>query len=249
MMEPSKSDLPGVKSNWVMVWQEVGRRFDQIGMVLPSSRFLADAMVKPVRTVGAPRRILEVGPGTGPMTRQILKSMTERDTLLICEVNGPFLQKLKDNLSQNPDFIRHKSRIEFFLGPVQELKAELDGARFDVIVSSLPFLNFTPEMVEELFRIYGELLVQDGVLSTCEYIGLRQLGLIFRQGSGKARLKGVDQVLKKWKKIAREQGAYKRDVALLNFPPAFAVQYSYTNDNAPGRALTNGFRKNGSDGM
>src|SRR5260370_26052180 len=45
------------------------------GAILPSSRFLARALVSQLRGPRAPARILEVGPGTGSVTRAIARCL------------------------------------------------------------------------------------------------------------------------------------------------------------------------------
>src|SRR3712207_2100544 len=48
------------------------RQFETTGAVAPSSRFLAAAMTGPLSRRTKPARILEVGPGTGAVTRKIV---------------------------------------------------------------------------------------------------------------------------------------------------------------------------------
>lgn len=217
------------KSSVLTVWKEIANRFGEIGMVMPSSRSLARAMVRPLKELQTPRRVLEVGPGTGPMTKQILRHLTDADTFVICEINPIFLAQLKQILATDPNFIKHKSRIVFFEGPVQELAKSGIDTDFDFILSTLPFLNFTGREVDELFSMYEELLSDRGVLSTCEYIGLRKVNLFFSSPRQRSRMKEVDNVLRKWRNVAKTQGELRSEISLLNFPPAFAVQYKYQN--------------------
>lgn len=213
------------RSSVITVWKEISKRFGQIGMVIPSSNSLARAMVKPMDSLTGPRRILEVGPGTGPMTREILRRMTEQDTFVICEINALFLARLRHDLQFNKYYQRHRERIRFYEGPVQGLWNSNIPSNYDLIVSSLPFLNFEGDEVEGLFSLYSALLSNRGILSTCEYIGIRKLSLIFSSLRNRERMKEVDQVIRSWRNRAKQHGALKSDVSLLNVPPAFAVQY------------------------
>src|SRR5215471_18367200 len=72
----------------VYIWVECGKffrecrqHFHTTGAILPSSRFLARALVRPLFGPRPTWRILEVGPGTGSVTREIAKRMTMADRL------------------------------------------------------------------------------------------------------------------------------------------------------------------------
>src|SRR5437660_7835944 len=53
--------------------RESRRHFHEIGSVLPSSRFLARALVSEMKKTQGPCRVLEVGSGTGPVTAQVVR--------------------------------------------------------------------------------------------------------------------------------------------------------------------------------
>src|SRR6266576_2102252 len=62
-------------------FRECRRHFRNTGAILPSSRFLARALVAQVRRPHRPSRILEVGPGTGSVTKEILRFLQPGDQL------------------------------------------------------------------------------------------------------------------------------------------------------------------------
>ncbi len=210
-------------------YKELGRSFQQIGMVLPSSPALAKAMVAPIPNANRPLRILEAGPGTGPFTREILRLMGPDDSFVICEINPRFIATLKKTLANNPDYIRNKDRVEFFEGPVQNIGALNGRAKFDVIVSSLPFFNFTPELVTEILAQFQSMLVENGSLTFCEYLGTRQIGVLFSNREHRERVKGVEDVIRNWCKTVQGSGKLKRRVAMLNVPPTMTYEYQYLN--------------------
>lgn len=179
--------------------------------------------------------ILEVGPGTGPFTRQILKLMGPNDQLQICEINPRFVAQLKRELPKNRWYRQHQKRVEFFEGPVQELARQIKGKKFDYIVSSLPFSNFSPEMVEEILHLLNDMLVDDGVLTFCEYVGIRKIARLFPKRRENAR--AVDRVMRSWCLSAKRSGKLRRDIALLNVPPAFTFECLH---QANGKGQTNG---------
>lgn len=215
------------KSSVFTVWKEISKRFGQIGMVMPSSGSLARAMVKPMDAIHGARRILEVGPGTGPMTREILRRMGDKDTLVVCEINALFLFRLRHDLQFNKYYQKHKDRVRFYEGPVQGLRHSNIQTGYDFIVSSLPFLNFDAETVDDVFSLYTDLMSDRGVLSTCEYVAMRRLSLIFANAKNRERMREVDQVIKSWREKAKSTGSLKNDLSFFNVPPAYAVQYEY----------------------
>ncbi|MDD2942178.1 MAG: methyltransferase domain-containing protein [bacterium] len=220
------------RTDYFKVWSEIAKRFTQIGMVAPSSRFFARDMIAPVLEKSGRRSILEVGPGTGPFTRQILKVMGPEDELVICEINGEFLRHLKTSLEKNPYYCRHQERVRFFEGPVQDLRNAIGpDMRFDAIVTSLPFNNFTSDLVEELLNIFRDLCKEDGSFTFCEYWGVRKISTVFSRSARRERLKAVDSVVKSWCRGEEHGGKVEKKLTVLNVPPALAVQTKYGSRN------------------
>lgn len=214
-------------SDYIAFIRELPKSFAQIGAMLPSSPALARALVKPIREATGPISILEVGPGTGPFTRQILKLMGPQDTFTICEINHRFLERLRHNLQRDPHFQRNKDRVFFFEGPVQALPKSSLAHHFDVIVSSLPFSNFTPDTVEEILALFQQLTDDSGTVTFIEYLGVRKFTRVFSTKEGRERADGVDAVIKRWFMKVHNEGQLRTEVSLLNVPPALAIRFDY----------------------
>src|SRR5919201_7094980 len=89
----SRHEAPGMRF-WVECgdfFRESRRHFRNTGSLLPSSRFLAKALVTELRRPHGPARILEVGHGTGSVTAQILRHLRTDDRLDAIEINGHFI--------------------------------------------------------------------------------------------------------------------------------------------------------------
>ena len=215
-------------SDYLVFWRELFRCFPEIGMITPSSAQLARAMVRPVEEAKKPISILEAGPGTGSFTKRILSLMGPQDRLVICELNPRFMARLKDGLETNEDYLKHQDRVEFFLGPVQDLPLESRDSKFDVVVSSLPFSNFTPELVNEVLGFFKRALAEDGTLTFIEYLGIRKLTYIVSSPANRSRLKGVDGVIDSWQSTVAQRGKVKRETSFLNFPPAVTFRFEYS---------------------
>src|SRR5260370_41365615 len=87
------------------------RQFQSTGAILPSSRFLARALASEIAKPHAPTRILEVGPGTGSVTRQILRRMTPGDQLDAVEINAEFVACLQKRLEGDPVYQGMRDRV------------------------------------------------------------------------------------------------------------------------------------------
>src|SRR5437870_2641258 len=71
-------------------FRQYRRRFQTTGAVAPSSRFLARALAKPFEQHARPCRVLEIGPGTGAVTRRIVRLLKPDDRLDLVELNENF---------------------------------------------------------------------------------------------------------------------------------------------------------------
>lgn len=186
------------------------------GAVLPSSAALAKAMTRSLRRATGSKRVLEVGPGTGPFTREILKTLHAGDELHIVEINPTFARRLETVLLEPFREENSNIRIEMHVHPIQE--APLKG-HFDHIVCGLPFNNFSPELVRSIFRRLLELLHSGGELAYFEYAGVRVLKSSLVGERGRKELKSIEALGRVLRK--RHQG--RRELVLGNVPPAVAV--------------------------
>jgi phospholipid N-methyltransferase len=161
--------------------------------------------------------MLEVGPGTGPFTREMLKSMRDGDELHIVEINPTFAARLDKALLQ-PFQKKHPQRfVHLYCQPIET--AEVKGP-FDYIVCGLPFNNFPPALVRSIFRRMLALLKRDGELAYFEYAAVRVMKGSFVNRDGRKKLGQIHAVGKVLSK--RHRGS--RRLVLNNFPPAVAVR-------------------------
>ncbi|MCB0333601.1 MAG: methyltransferase domain-containing protein [Bdellovibrionales bacterium] len=168
------------------------KEFHTTGAICSTSPVAAKTLCHPLEGSRSPKRILEVGAGTGAVTFQILPRLQEGDSLTICEVNSNFAEQLRKRLDASPLFAKHAARTSFFEGYIQELTA---SQPFDVIICSLPFLNFTVELTDEIFTKLRELSHEPTVLTYYEYIGIRSLSKIFSLSQRRERFQKLDAYL------------------------------------------------------
>jgi phosphatidylethanolamine/phosphatidyl-N-methylethanolamine N-methyltransferase len=200
-------------------FRETRRHFNNTGALLPSSRFLARALVSELRKRGpqetsrAPCRILEVGPGTGSVTREILLQLRPEDHLDAVELNSRFVALLQRRFAKEWLFHFHRQQVQVIHSAVEDLPGE---AVYDFIVSGLPLNNFPVAHVRKIFQVYKRLLKPGGTLTYFEYVLIRQLKTPFVNRRERRRLYRIGRVI----------GDYIRDYqvrrqkVLINVPPA-----------------------------
>lgn len=191
--------------------------FRNVGAIAPSSRWLASALAGGLAahapSATEPRRLLEVGPGTGVVTAALAAVMGPADTLLIVEQNAAFAAYLEQRIAHDLPFRAARNRIHVRHASVLTLAPE---PAFHGIVSSLPFNNFTPDEVERFLELFRRLLVPGGELRFYEYFAIRVLRSLGAVPAERRRLDGVRRVLT----AARASCRSRSRLVWWNLPPA-----------------------------
>lgn len=201
-------------------WKECGnflrefrRQFRSTGAILPSTRFLARALVSELREPREPARILEVGPGTGSVTKEILHHLQLKDRFDLVEVNAHFVNLLRERFEKEWEFGFYRDQVDIIHSAVEALPGE---GLYDFIVSGLPLNNFPVATVRTIFRAYDRLLKPGGTLTYYEYVLIRHLKTPFVNRRERRRLLSVGRLV----------GGYIRDYQIgrerifINVPPA-----------------------------
>jgi len=191
------------------------RDFRHTGSVWPSSPILARAMTKSIARIQGPRRVLEVGPGTGPFTKAILNKLRSGDQFDLVEINESFCRKLEREVLSKYRGGHPGVDVRLHCAPIED--AELSGP-YDVIVCGLPFNNFPPKLMRQIFRRMFALLKEDGELVYFEYVGVRAVKRPVVDGAARARLRRIDAI----GKSLRRKHDGRTELVLGNFPPALA---------------------------
>ncbi|MBL9120404.1 MAG: methyltransferase domain-containing protein [Phycisphaerae bacterium] len=187
------------------------------GSVWPSSPQLAKVMTRNLRAAHGPRRVLEVGPGTGPFTKHILKTLRKGDEFHLVEISNEFCEHLERELLGPFRTRRTGADVHLHCAPIE--KAPLTGV-FDFIVCGLPFNNFPPTLVRSILNRLMTLLREGGELAYFEYAGVRAMKAPFVNPNGRERLRRIDAL----GKSLRRKHSGRREFVLGNLPPAFAVR-------------------------
>ncbi len=139
-----------------------------VGAILPSSRWLAAAMVGDLGLEQA-RTVVEVGPGTGAFTGAALRKIPDDALFLAVELNAEFAA----------DLVRRFPRARVVQDSAENLEAHLAAhgraGQVDAVLSSLPWASFPYELQERLLRSITASLRPGGRFSTFAYFHARAL--------------------------------------------------------------------------
>lgn len=193
---------------------------------MPSSPWLARRLARPVslgERNGQPLQILEAGPGTGALTTEIASHLQAGDHLTLCEINSCFVRHLKERLLHDETLSPWADQITIHHGPVEDIGLE---SHFDHIISGLPFNNFPPELVRQIFESFMAAAKPSATISFFEYVGIRKLKAPFLSVEERDRLNEVEAIIEEY------MGRGERHMTLLNLPPAWACTVRASNVDA-----------------
>jgi phosphatidylethanolamine/phosphatidyl-N-methylethanolamine N-methyltransferase len=206
--------MPSRSANYRLFWQEFRRTFHSTGAVLPSGPALCRALARFAADTGQPRRLLEVGPGTGVVTEQIIARMGPSDTLDLVELNDRFVAALRERFQTEDAWRQVVARVAIHHMPVEQLTPE---EPYQAIISGLPLNNFPAEVVSSILAKLEGLAAPGATLSFFEYIGVRKMKALLARADERRRLAGVEHALQ----AARGKWQFDRDCILTNVLPAW----------------------------
>ncbi len=177
--------------------------FRTVGAVAPSSRYLAQAMLRPLPLQQA-RIVVEVGPGTGVMTQALLDRIPGDAVLLAFEINSRFYEYLKSNVCDRRLHVIHASAAM-----IQKEVRRRGYQRVDAVVSSLA-LGLMPDSQRHAFlNELGSLLSDNGVFTQYQYFHRLQMK------DGQVRRFNLVRLLRRY------FGSVQQRIIWRNLPPAF----------------------------
>jgi phospholipid N-methyltransferase len=140
------------------------RELRNTGAVAPSSKHLVHAAVSQLRAHLArhprsPVRILELGPGTGVFTREIVAAMRPEDSLDVVELSERFFNLVHAQY--------HGGNVRVVHADVLEFAGE---GGYDFIFSSIPYEALPKEVSTAIWRKKQSLACQDAHIIYYKYV-------------------------------------------------------------------------------
>lgn len=203
-------------SDQIEFFRQFRQRFETTGAIAPSSSGLAKSMTRflAARDSQTPVRVLEIGPGTGPVTDKIVRLIRPGDTFDLVELNESFVELLKQRFENDPVWKAAAPCSTVHQVPVQDFHAP---ERYDFVISGLPLNNFPAELVRTIADTYFQLLKPGGMLSYFEYMFVRPIRRRVTRGPQCERITAIDDILQ----AHCDRCRIARDNIWLNIPPAW----------------------------
>jgi phosphatidylethanolamine/phosphatidyl-N-methylethanolamine N-methyltransferase len=137
------------------------RRPAEIGAVVPSGPALAAALAAEIDTE-APGAVVELGPGTGRVTRALLEAGVEPSRLVAIEREASFCNLLRERFPA-VRIVSGKARA------LEALLQQVGVGPVNAVVSSLPLLSMTREHRSAVLSQIAAVIGAEGVLVQYTY--------------------------------------------------------------------------------
>ncbi len=155
------SDLPQAAQGPVLFWQQSLRNPRQICSLFPSSPFVGRAMTA-VLGERIESHVVELGAGTGAVTRQLIRNGVKPEKLTLIEIDAQLGGHLR----------RRFSNVDVVIAPAQDLGKlwrERNGADVGAIVSTLPMRLFSKKLIYLVMKSSLQVLNDEGMFVQFTY--------------------------------------------------------------------------------
>lgn len=162
-----------------------------VGSLLPSSGKLAKGIVAQIPgpdMSGAARRYLEVGPGTGTFTAELIRKLRAEDTLHLVEYDQRFVDVLRRRFG-------HLKNVKILQKDFTQFNTI---HKIDYCVSGLPLAAFSKEFVGKVYGVFDRVVKKGGKIAYFEYMGLPSLKQSLLRGKEREDFDGVLQQKEKY---------------------------------------------------
>ena len=143
--------------------KQVARQPQSTGAIAPSSRLLARQVVQNANLSQA-QTVVELGPGTGAFTEEILKQLNPEALFFALELNRVFVEATRNRCPEARVYHDAASSL-----PEHLLKNKRSHA--DCIISSLPWTIFNETEQNNILNAITNSLKPGGVLVSIVYLG------------------------------------------------------------------------------
>lgn len=159
-------------SDFALFFGKFLRHGTKIASLAPSSPWLSRTTVRNVDWPNA-RVVVELGAGTGPITRELARQAHPDCRVLALERDPDFARLLRDRFQD-------QKGLEIIEGDVRDLAAILADrgiAQADYVISGLPVPSFPKDLQRDLFQAVGKVLSTKGTYNQITEIPWVYMGL------------------------------------------------------------------------
>ena len=136
-----------------------------IGAIAPSSRHVANTVVS-LANLHTAKTVVELGPGSGVFTEQIVSRLDTDSVFFAVELNQVFVQATRNRCPKAQVYHDTAQSIKKYLN-----KHNVDSC--DCIVSSLPWTIFEPAQQDALLDTLSSVLAPGGCFVSIVYLGAK----------------------------------------------------------------------------
>ncbi|MBS3176700.1 methyltransferase domain-containing protein [Candidatus Woesearchaeota archaeon] len=136
-----------------------------IGAISASSKKLTEHIIKNAEIKDV-KSIVELGPGTGVFTKEIIANKSNQTIFFCIEINETFVKELKKRFEKFEN-------VKIYNDSALNMKTYLEKNNLkhcDRIISGLPWASFGKKQQEKLIKTIAECLQQDGIFVTFAYV-------------------------------------------------------------------------------
>ncbi len=133
------------------------RHGTKIASLAPSSRWLSRTTIRGIDWARV-KTVVELGAGTGPITRAIADRAPESCRVIVVERDPDFARILRERFQHLPHF----EIVEDDVRDLAAILADRGVQKVEHVVSGLPVPSFPKELQNDLFRVVKTILADDG---------------------------------------------------------------------------------------
>jgi phosphatidylethanolamine/phosphatidyl-N-methylethanolamine N-methyltransferase len=155
------SDLPQAAQGPVLFWQRTLQNPRQVCSLFPSSPFVGRAMTEVIGD-RIDSHVIELGAGTGAVTRQLIRNGVQADKLTLIEIDAQLGGHLRRRF---PD-------VDVVIASAQDLSKlwkERNGSSVGAIVSTLPMRLFSKRLIYLVMKNSLQVLEDGGMFVQFTY--------------------------------------------------------------------------------
>lgn len=139
------------------------------GAIAPSSKILAKKMVEAINFEEA-QCIVELGPGTGSFTSEIMKRKKNETKCILIEINEVFCKELQERFKDDSSVCVIHGSAENVTKYVEELNID----KIDYVLSGLPFTSLPANVSSRILHNVKGVLRENGEFITFQYSLVRK---------------------------------------------------------------------------